>query len=322
MEQTIAFLREGVAQCSCCQTPGCNKKSVPVVAIVGPGKSSSTIAVQNLLQVSSSILLLEYSRRSSVSPKSATPPPPPTCRTRNSSATSSGWSPPTTGRPRPLPVSSTTTTGHTLPSSTRPGTTGRRASSRWRRFWDNPSPTSVWRIRRRSRVWPERQNTNRWAVAYILHGHLQVLRNLDSQKARPQVVVCFCEGQTIRNFFQAQKEMKRNSSLFRSFQWIGSDGWADRNDVVEGLEEEAEGAFSIRIHSPKVDSFRQYYTALNPENNTVNPWFREFWQHKVDPFSHLDEPVPVRVSVCRVQRGQEQREHPDLHGERGHVLRL
>ncbi|KAK6032034.1 hypothetical protein OSTOST_01793, partial [Ostertagia ostertagi] len=28
MEQTIAFLREGVAQCSCCQTPGCNKKSV------------------------------------------------------------------------------------------------------------------------------------------------------------------------------------------------------------------------------------------------------------------------------------------------------
>uniref|UniRef100_A0A1I7T267 ANF_receptor domain-containing protein n=2 Tax=Caenorhabditis tropicalis TaxID=1561998 RepID=A0A1I7T267_9PELO len=51
MEQTIAFLREGVAQCSCCQTPGCNKKSVPVVAVIGPGKSSSTIAVQNLLQV-------------------------------------------------------------------------------------------------------------------------------------------------------------------------------------------------------------------------------------------------------------------------------
>ncbi|KJH51701.1 hypothetical protein DICVIV_02132 [Dictyocaulus viviparus] len=51
MEQTIAFLREGVSQCSCCQTPGCNEKSVPVVAIVGPGKSSATIAVQNLLQV-------------------------------------------------------------------------------------------------------------------------------------------------------------------------------------------------------------------------------------------------------------------------------
>lgn len=51
MEQTIAFLREGVAQCSCCQIPGCQKKSTPVVAVVGPAKSSTTIAVQNLLQV-------------------------------------------------------------------------------------------------------------------------------------------------------------------------------------------------------------------------------------------------------------------------------
>lgn len=52
MEQSIAFLREGVsAQCSCCPTAGCQKKLAPVVAIVGPAKSSTTIAVQNLLQV-------------------------------------------------------------------------------------------------------------------------------------------------------------------------------------------------------------------------------------------------------------------------------
>jgi len=44
-------LREGVTQCSCCQTAGCQKKANPVVAIVGPAKSSTTIAVQNLLQV-------------------------------------------------------------------------------------------------------------------------------------------------------------------------------------------------------------------------------------------------------------------------------
>lgn len=66
----------------------------------------------------------------------------------------------------------------------------------------------------------------------------------------------------------------------KRFQWIGSDGWADRNDVVEDLEEEAEGSFSIRIHAPKIPGFRQYYTALHPENNTMNPWFREFWQQK------------------------------------------
>lgn len=51
MEQSIAFLREGVGHCSCCPTTGCQKKTAPVVAIVGPAKSSTTIAVQNLLQV-------------------------------------------------------------------------------------------------------------------------------------------------------------------------------------------------------------------------------------------------------------------------------
>ncbi|KHJ85220.1 hypothetical protein OESDEN_15058, partial [Oesophagostomum dentatum] len=107
-----------------------------------------------------------------------------------------------------------------------------------------------------------------------------VLKSLSSQKSRPQVVVCFCEGLSIRNFFQAQKELIRKNKHFKRFQWIGSDGWADRNDVVEGLEEEAEGSFSIRIHAPKVPGFRQYYSQLNPENNTVNPWFREFWQQK------------------------------------------
>ena len=66
----------------------------------------------------------------------------------------------------------------------------------------------------------------------------------------------------------------------KRFQWIGSDGWADRNDVVEDLEQEAEGSFSIRIHAPKIPGFRKYYTALHPENNTMNPWFREFWQQK------------------------------------------
>lgn len=51
MEQSIAFLREGVGQCSSNSTLGGQKKTAPVVAIVGPAKSSTTIAVQNLLQV-------------------------------------------------------------------------------------------------------------------------------------------------------------------------------------------------------------------------------------------------------------------------------
>lgn len=65
---------------------------------------------------------------------------------------------------------------------------------------------------------------------------------------------------------------------------IFSDGWADRLDVVEGYEAEAEGGISIRIHSPPVASFDRDYFALKPDKATLarNPWFQEFWEHRFD----------------------------------------
>nr|CAD7438878.1 unnamed protein product [Timema bartmani] len=72
-----------------------------------------------------------------------------------------------------------------------------------------------------------------------------------------------------------------------------SDGWADRADVTDGLEPEAKGSITIRIHSPYVAAFDQHYFRLDPFTNhrwgipsegsainhvTMNPWFREFWQ--------------------------------------------
>lgn len=134
----------------------------------------------------------------------------------------------------------------------------------------------------------------------------------------------------MRKMFQAQKALRLGTTnnttkatkdgneepkkkITQPFQWIGSDGWADRYftlnlirihknyknskfkirknsltslssshslDVVDGVESEAAGSFSIRIHSPRVDGFEPYYFSLNPENHTKNPWFREFWQQK------------------------------------------
>ncbi|EYC24341.1 hypothetical protein Y032_0014g2448 [Ancylostoma ceylanicum] len=255
MEQTIAFLREGVAQCSCCQTPGCNKKSVPVVAIVGPGKSSATIAVQNLLQV------------------------------------------------------------FRIPQIGYSATTPDLSDKEQFGYFMRVVPSDVWQARAINRLlhhynWTyiavlysagnygekgfealERLLNQKKSLVCVAYSekikslaseaeYKNVLKSLAGQKSRPQVVVCFCEGLTIRNFFQAQKELIKRNKSFKRFQWIGSDGWADRNDVVEGLEDEAEGSFSIRIHAPKVPGFRAYYSQLNPENNTVNPWFREFWQQK------------------------------------------
>nr|CAD7426328.1 unnamed protein product [Timema monikensis] len=57
-----------------------------------------------------------------------------------------------------------------------------------------------------------------------------------------------------------------------------SDGWADRADVTDGLEPEAKGSITIRIHSPYVATFDQHYFRLDPFTNHRNPWFREFWQ--------------------------------------------
>lgn len=100
-----------------------------------------------------------------------------------------------------------------------------------------------------------------------------VLRNIEQDK-NANVVVCFCEGMTVRGLLKAMEKL----NMTDRFLLIGSDGWADRPDVVQNYERQALGSISIRIHSPYVKSFDDYYFALNPFTNKRNPWFREFWE--------------------------------------------
>nr|XP_027216530.1 uncharacterized protein LOC113809201 isoform X1 [Penaeus vannamei] len=81
---------------------------------------------------------------------------------------------------------------------------------------------------------------------------------------------------TVRNLLLAAQ---RNNVTSR-FLFLGSDGWADRSDVVAGLEETAVGGLSIKIQSSYVEQFDDYYFKLHPDTNTRNPWFREFWQSR------------------------------------------
>ncbi|CAI5439226.1 unnamed protein product [Caenorhabditis angaria] len=255
MEQTIAFLREGVAQCSCCQTPGCNKKSVPVVAVIGPGKSSSTIAVQNLLQVFR-IPQVGYS---------ATTPD----------------------------LSDKEQFGYFL----RVVPSDRHQAQAIHRLLNHFNWTYV-AVLYSAGNYGEKgfeslekivgRNDSTVCIAHYDkiktlasdEEYRKALLTVSDRKDRPQVIVCFCEGHSMRKFFEAQRYLAAKNKKFERFQWIGSDGWADRQDVVEALEDEAMGSYSIRIHAPKVAKFRDYYTKLHPENNTMNPWFREFWQMK------------------------------------------
>lgn len=68
--------------------------------------------------------------------------------------------------------------------------------------------------------------------------------------------------------------LTRASSCFRS------DGWADRYEVVEGYEQEAEGGITMKLQSEVVKSFDDYYLKLRLDANTRNPWFPEFWQYR------------------------------------------
>lgn len=61
-----------------------------------------------------------------------------------------------------------------------------------------------------------------------LSDYIAVLKKLGSLKPRPQVVVCFCEGQSVTKLFKAQKELRKRVPEFQAFQYIGSDSWADR----------------------------------------------------------------------------------------------
>lgn len=103
----------------------------------------------------------------------------------------------------------------------------------------------------------------------------ELMANL-SEDDNANVIVCFCEGMTVRKLLTAIKQL----NLTNRFLIIGSDGWADRQDVVSEFEEQAVGSISIRIHSPYIKSFDDYYFALNPFENRRNPWFREFWEDK------------------------------------------
>ncbi|XP_067424636.1 metabotropic glutamate receptor 5 [Emydura macquarii macquarii] len=104
----------------------------------------------------------------------------------------------------------------------------------------------------------------------------KLLRKLRSHLPKARVVACFCEGMTVRGLLMAMRRL----GLAGEFLLLGSDGWADRYDVTDGYQREAVGGITIKLQSPDVKWFDDYYLQLRPETNLRNPWFQEFWQHR------------------------------------------
>lgn len=102
----------------------------------------------------------------------------------------------------------------------------------------------------------------------------ELIKNLEEDE-KAHVIVCFCEGLTVRKLLMAIKYLNMTNFII-----IGTDGWADRQDVVEEVEAQAVGSISIRIHSQYMNSFDDRYLDLDPFEHDENPWFREFWEDK------------------------------------------
>ncbi|XP_055728101.1 metabotropic glutamate receptor 1-like isoform X1 [Salvelinus fontinalis] len=105
----------------------------------------------------------------------------------------------------------------------------------------------------------------------------RLLKKLRERLPKARVVLCFCEGMTVRGLLMA---MRRLGVAGGEFLLIGSDGWADRDEVVEGYEQEAEGGITMKLQSEEVKSFDDYFLKLRLDTNTRNPWFPEFWQYR------------------------------------------
>ncbi|XP_043674071.1 metabotropic glutamate receptor [Vespula pensylvanica] len=94
------------------------------------------------------------------------------------------------------------------------------------------------------------------------------------KKSNARAVVLFTRAEDARGILEAT----RRSNLSQAFQWLASDGWGRQIKLVEGLEEEAEGAITVELQSKNIPGFDEYMATLTPENNHRNPWFAEYWE--------------------------------------------
>ncbi|XP_078046873.1 metabotropic glutamate receptor-like [Augochlora pura] len=95
-----------------------------------------------------------------------------------------------------------------------------------------------------------------------------------SKKSNARAVVLFTRAEDARGILEAASR----SNLSQPFQWLASDGWGRQGKLVEGLEDEAEGAITVELQSKNIPGFDEYMASLTPENNRRNPWFTEYWE--------------------------------------------
>uniref|UniRef100_K7FZD7 Metabotropic glutamate receptor 2 n=1 Tax=Pelodiscus sinensis TaxID=13735 RepID=K7FZD7_PELSI len=92
------------------------------------------------------------------------------------------------------------------------------------------------------------------------------------QKPSARVVVLFTRSEDARELLAAGQRINV------SFTWVASDGWGALENVV-----------AMEWAAPPIQEFAVYFRNLHPYNNSRNPWFREFWEHKFQCSFHRQD---------------------------------
>ncbi|VDO05750.1 unnamed protein product [Rodentolepis nana] len=117
---------------------------------------------------------------------------------------------------------------------------------------------------------------------------LKLADDIFNPQRKAKVVICFCQGETVGGLLKAMDTLNLHGM---GYTLIGTDGWSDRLDILgpvinqttgeQAYSRIARGSFSIKIHSPEVKDFNEYFTSLTPQtHHSINPWFTEFWEQK------------------------------------------
>lgn len=96
-----------------------------------------------------------------------------------------------------------------------------------------------------------------------------------------RVVVMFCNSEDLRSMLMAARRAQKRG-VKKRFIWLASDFWGTRLHHVEGLEDVADGAITLEFQTfdRQLKPFYDYFSKLNPLNNSRNPWFKEDWEKR------------------------------------------
>lgn len=92
----------------------------------------------------------------------------------------------------------------------------------------------------------------------------------------------------------------KRSNASHEFYWLASDGWGKQQKLVESLEDVAQGAITVELHSEHMPKFDEYMMSLTPETNIRNPWFDNYWEDTFDCILQKNVPLVTEESfkVC------------------------